>query len=198
VKPQLIDLYCNTGQPEKALDLLTVGQLDDPNLGSEPGAAAMRQGLVYYLLGNYFSASSLWQERSIPKVRFERSSRVLTAGRALLRGEAFGVINSFMSLPQSLNQQGAWEYSLALCQLEAGLPDLAATNFLKALELQPELNVRPIAVYYLEKMGKTVPPLPPKKPGAATFGTRTGRRAASPALQQTRPMGGPAVPAPRQ
>src|SRR5262249_34032639 len=42
VKPRLVDLYCMTGQPDKALDLLAVGAVDDPNLGTEPGSAAYR------------------------------------------------------------------------------------------------------------------------------------------------------------
>src|SRR5262249_7475043 len=73
VKPRLIDLYCNTGQPEKALELLAVGAIDDPNLGPEPGAGALRQGRVYFLLGNYLSAATLWQERAIPRVRQDRT-----------------------------------------------------------------------------------------------------------------------------
>ena len=44
VKPQLVDLYCNTGQPDKALELLSMGASDDPNLGAEPGMSFMRQG----------------------------------------------------------------------------------------------------------------------------------------------------------
>ena len=79
VKPRLIDLYCNTGQPDKALDLLSVGAIDDPNLGTEPGSGALRQGRVYFLLGNYLSAASLWRDRAIPRVRMDRSSRSLTA-----------------------------------------------------------------------------------------------------------------------
>src|SRR5206468_3998052 len=36
VKPQLIDLYCDTGQAEKALDLLGMStSIDDPALGAE-------------------------------------------------------------------------------------------------------------------------------------------------------------------
>src|SRR5262249_51706157 len=77
VKPQLVDLYCMTGQPDKALDLLSVGTVEDPNLGSEPGAPAYRQGMVYFLLGNYLSAASLWQDRAIPRIRFYRSERAL-------------------------------------------------------------------------------------------------------------------------
>jgi tetratricopeptide (TPR) repeat protein len=158
VKPRLIDLYCMTGQPDKALDLLSVGAVDDPNLGPEPGTAAYRQGLVYYLLGNYLSTASLWQERAIPRLRFDRSERVLGAGRALTIGEAMVAANNLLALPGTLNQQATWEYDLAICQLEAGLPEEAAKHFTQALTLQPNLAVRPIAAYYLERMGKPVPP----------------------------------------
>ncbi len=163
VKPQLIELFCNTGQPDKAFELLSVGAVDDPNLGAEPGMAALRQGQVYYLLGNYVSAANLWQDRAIPRVRFERSMRALTAGQALTRGEAPAATNAFMGLPTTLAQQASWEYDLAMCLLESGHIDPAATHLTSALTIYPELPVRAIGAYYLEKMGKPVPP-PPKKP----------------------------------
>ncbi len=72
VKPQLIDLYCAIGQPDKAVELLGVGSVEDPSLGTEPGAAAYRQGLVYMLLGNYLVTDSLWRTKSIPRVRYSR------------------------------------------------------------------------------------------------------------------------------
>jgi hypothetical protein len=64
-----------------------------------------------------------------------------------------------------LSQQASWEYDLAMCDLEAGSPDEAAVHFTKALTLAPDLAVRPIAAYYLGKMGKPVPP-PIKRDGA--------------------------------
>ncbi len=164
VKPQLIDLYCHTGQPDKALELLSVGAIDDPNLGSQPGASAMRQGMVYFLLGNYPSAATLWQDRAIPRLRFDRSNRVLAAGSALVRGEAMQATNTFLAIPGTLSQQGSWQYDLGLCKLEGGLPEEAADHFTKALTLAPDLAVRPIAAYYLEKLGKPVPQPPPKRP----------------------------------
>jgi tetratricopeptide (TPR) repeat protein len=165
VKPRLIDMYCNTGQPDRALELLSVGAIDDPNLGSEPGAAALRQGRVYFLLGNYFSASTLWQTHAIPRARQDRSTRVLAAAGVLTRGEATQSTNDFLSLPASLTQQATWEYDLAMCQLEAGTPDEAAVHFTQALTLAPDLHVRPIAAYYLEKLGKPVPPPLKREPG---------------------------------
>ena len=188
VKPRLIDLYCVTGQPDKALDLLSVGAVDDPNLGTEPGTAAYRQGLVHYLLGNYLSTASLWQERAIPRLRFDRSERVLGASRALTHGDAIPASNYFLALPGTLGQQATWEYDLAICQLEAGMPEEAAKHFTQALTLDPNLPVRPIAAYYLERMGKPVPPPSPRE--GATGGKPT--TTATPAESITKPV----VPAP--
>lgn len=162
VKPQLVDLYCHTGQADRALELLAVGAVDDPNLGTQPGASFLRQGMVYFLLGNYQSAATLWQDRAIPRLRLDRSSRVLSAGSALVRGEAMQATNTFIALPGTLSQQGAWEYDLGLCKLEGGMPEEAADHLTRALTLAPDLTVRPIAAYYLEKLGKPVPP-PPKR-----------------------------------
>ena len=162
VKPRLVDLYCNTGQPDKAVDLLATGALEDPNLGVEPGSGAFRQGRVYFLLGNYLSAATLWHERAIPRVRAERSGRVLASAVGLTRGESLQTTNAFLGLPTSLSQQAAWLFDLGMCQLEAGMPIEAAESLTTALTLAPGLGVRPIAAYYLEKMGKPVPP--PMKP----------------------------------
>jgi tetratricopeptide (TPR) repeat protein len=183
VKPQLVDLYCTTGQPDKALELLAVGSLDDPNLGTQPGASPMRQGMVYFLLGNYSSAATLWQDRAIPRLRFSRSDRALTAGAALLRGESIQASNALLSLPGTLTQQASWEYDLAMCKLEGGVPEEAAEHFTKALTLAPDLVVRPIAAYYLEKIGKPVPP-PSKSPGgtAAAGGIAASASSLNPPL----------------
>jgi len=177
VKPRLIDVYCNTGQPDKALELLAVGAIDDPNLGAEPGTAAWRQGLVYFLLGNYPSAATLWKDRAIPKVRYDRSQKVLFAGQSLVRGDAIRSTSGFLSLPGTISLQASWEYDVAMCQLEAGSPDDAADHFTKALTLLPELPVRPIAVYYLEKMGKPVPPPPKSTTRSAGSAAATGVKA---------------------
>ena len=80
VKPQLVDLYCNTGQPDRALELLSPGASEDASLGQEPGSSFFRQGQVYLLLGNYLSAASLLRERAIPRLRFDRSMRALSVG----------------------------------------------------------------------------------------------------------------------
>ena len=110
------------------------------------------------LLGNYLSTVSLWQDRSIPRVRFQRSNQLLAAGQQAVRGNVLQATDIFLSHPTILGKQATWEFDLAICQLEAGLPDVAATHFTKALTLDPDLTVRPIAAYYLQKMGKPVPP----------------------------------------
>jgi tetratricopeptide (TPR) repeat protein len=165
VKPQLVDLYCATGQPDKALDLLGLGSVEDPSLGTEPGAAAFRQGLVYLLLGNYLSTETLWKERSIPRVRYQRTSQLLAAAQFTVRGNILTATDTFLTFPTTMGQQATWEFDLAMCQLEAGLPDAAAEHFTKALTLDPELVIRPIAAYYLQKLGK---PVPPRREGAGT------------------------------
>ncbi len=162
VKPQLVDLFCFTGQPDRAVELLAMGASEDPNLGTEPGTSFIRQGQVYFLLGNYTTAAYLWQERAIPRLRFDRSMRALSMAQLLARGELTAATNINLILPNLVNRQAYWEYELALCLLESGSPDGAAEYFTRALKLVPDLTVRPIIAYYLEKMGKPVPELPKK------------------------------------
>ena len=190
VKPQLVDLYCNTGQPDKALELLAMGASDDPNLGAEPGMSFMRQGQVYLLLGNYSSAASLWQERAIPRLRYDRSMRALTTAQIFGRGDLMSSVNNQLMMPTLLNRQAFWEYELAQCYLESGSPDRAADYFSRALKLVPDIAVRPIIAYYLEKMGQPVPALP-KADGEASA-TSKPTEVASP------PPAVPAQPKPEQ
>jgi tetratricopeptide (TPR) repeat protein len=172
VKPQLIDLYCNTGQPDKALELISMAASEDPNLGSEPGMSFMRQGQVFELLGNYLSAASLWRERAIPRLRHDRSMRALSAAQAAGRGEMVPVVNTEEIIPALLSRQGYWEFELGLCLLESGAPDRAAEHFTKALEIVPDISTRPLIAYYLGKLGRPVPALPPK---AEPTNARPGR-----------------------
>ena len=196
VKPRLIDLYCNTGQPDKALDLLSVGAIDDPNLGTEPGSGALRQGRVYFLLGNYLSASSLWRDRAVPRVRMERSTRTLTAASLLTRGEAVQATDIFLMIPATLSQQSSWTFDLAMCDLEAGIATEASEHFTKALTLTPDLVVRPIANYYLQKTGKPAPELTKVDQAAAKPATPPpGNAGASPGAAPT-PTVKPPAPQP--
>lgn len=190
VKPQLVDLYCTTGQPEKAMDLLNVGAIGDPNLGTEPGVAVYRQGLVYYLLANYLSTASLWGDRAIPQLRMERTNRSLAAGKGLILGQALVATNQFLTIPGNLEQQAGWEFDLGICELESGRPEEAAKRFTNALSLEPDLPMRPIAAYYLEKLGK---PVPPKRgaEGAAKATTDTAKPPIIPGVSTV-----PGTPAP--
>jgi hypothetical protein len=163
----LLDLYCDTGQPERAVELLSSGNIEDPALGGEPGVSTFRQGRVYSLLGNYEYAASLWQERAIPQLRFERGIGALSAGQMLIKGEAQPALNTLINIPVKIATQASWEYDLALCRLESGLPDLAAERFTKVLTLAPTLAVRPIVAYYLEKLGKPVSPANVEEPKPA-------------------------------
>jgi hypothetical protein len=190
VKPRLIDLYCNTGQPDKALDLLSVG-VEDPNLGTEPGTSAFRQGQVYFLLGNYLSAATLWQDRAIPRLRFDRVQRLLSAAQGLTRGDGARSTSSLLSLPSTLNLQASWEYDTAICKLEAGMPEEAADHFTRALTLAPGMAVRPIAAYYLEKMGRPIPDAPKNSRATTADAKRIAAPNASPA-----PATAPAATAP--
>ncbi|AMV39183.1 tetratricopeptide repeat protein [Planctomyces sp. SH-PL62] len=159
VKPQLLDLYCGTGQPDRALELLSAAGVDDASLG-DPGLATFRQGLVYKLLGNYASAASLWQGRSIPRLAYDRSTKAIGIATRMLHGDLVGAANDGMSAPSLLGREADWEFDLAQCLLESGEPERAAEHYTKALELTPESAVRPLIAYYLEKIGKPVPPKP--------------------------------------
>ena len=76
-------------------------------------------------------------------------------------------------------------------QLEAGMPDDAAAHFTQALTLAPDLGVRPIAAYYLEKIGKPVPPL--KRGTAAAVDDKS---ATKPPVSPVIPGQGPTEPPP--
>lgn len=166
VRPTLVDLYCEVGLPEKALDLINNLDIDDPTLSTGIGTATHRQGMVYYLLGNYTNAAALWQDRSIAQLRTERSMQAPMATQLLLGGEPMLAVRSLLELPDKVDRQADWEFQIAMAGLEGGLPvDLVADHFQTALKLEPSLTVRPVIAYYLEKLGKPVPP--PKGPGAS-------------------------------
>src|SRR5262249_48229940 len=128
VRPQLVDLYCNIGKPDQALELLSLGASEDATLGQEPVTSFLRQGEVYFLLGNYSSAATLWRERAIPRLRFDRSMRALQAGQFVNRGDLITASNANISLPTLIGRQASWEYELGQCLLESGAPDQAAES----------------------------------------------------------------------
>jgi tetratricopeptide (TPR) repeat protein len=201
VKPQLVDLYCSTGQPDRALEMISLGINEDTTLGTEPGSSWVRQGHIYLLLGNYLSAASLWKERAIPRLRYERTTRALSAAQALDRGELILATNAKLTQPSLLSRQAVWEYELGQCLLESGSPDEAADYFTRALKLVPDLAYRPIIAYYLTKMGKPVPEPPvqpqsqPAKPVSPVDRLLRGTSTAAPVPG---PVGSPGPPpAPR-
>jgi tetratricopeptide (TPR) repeat protein len=156
VRPLLVDLYCDTGQPDRALDLL--GNTEDPSLNTGPGSAARRQGLVNFLLGNMEYAASLWQDRAIFQARGMQASQALMAGQVFLKGDIRTATQSFLELPNLVATEANWEMDLAFCLLESGEPERASEHFTNALKLMPNLPTRPVIAYYLEKLGKPVPP----------------------------------------
>jgi tetratricopeptide (TPR) repeat protein len=184
-KSQLLDLYCRIGRADKALELLgtTSGDIEDPALSTGPGTASYRQGLVYFLIGNYDLARLLWRDRAIPQIRSYLATQAMEATRASLRGEARGAAEAFQNLPDQVAQQATWEFQLALCLLEGGAPAEAADHFARALTLQPDYNVRPLVAYYLEQLGKPVPPAPePNRPELPLLGG-PGAGASPPAVE---------------
>lgn len=184
VKPQLIDLYCDTGQPEKALDLLGgSADADDPNLGSEPGGAALRQGRVHLLLGNYEYAATFWLQRAIPRIQHELARLAPATTQSFLRGAIKPATRELLTIPSKVSMQATLEIEAALCLLEAGQPQTAAEHFTQALTLEPGLVTRPLAAYYLEKMGKPVPPA--RGAEADTTGATAEAPAPTPAPAET-------------
>ena len=165
VKPQLLDLYCSTGQPERALEVIAPTGATDPSLG-DAALAPFRQGLVYKLMGNYSYTAMLWQSQALPRLAYDRTSKALNLLGRMRQGDLIAVVNDGESIPGMVSRQASWEFDLAQCLLEWGEPEKAAEHFTKALELVPDLAVRPLIAYYLEKLGKPVPPEKPAEPAA--------------------------------
>ena len=158
VKPRLIDLYGDTGQPEKAIEMFSTGAINDPTFGAEPGTSAVRQSRAYFLLGNNEYAATLLEKYAIPALRYDRGHKAITAASVFVRGDLKGSTSALLDLPDKIRLQAQWEFEAGLCRLEAGTPDLAAEHFTQSLTLAPNAPIRPIAAYYLEKLGKAVPP----------------------------------------
>ena len=201
IRPVLVDLYNDTGQPDKALDLITslALNIDDPSLSTGVGTASHRQGMIYFLLGDYRNAIALWGERSVSQVRTQRLMQAPIATQMLLKGDPVASTRMFIELPEKVDQQAEWEFELALAGLEGGLPGaFAAEHFRAALELEPNLGVRPVIAYYLEQLGEPVPPprspapaavIPASEPAAETTPAPTEAPAPTPTPD-------PATPAP--
>ena len=162
VKPQLLDLYCQTGQPDKAIEMLSALTINDPNFGTEPGVSAWRQGNAYFLLGDSSSAANLWEKYAIPELRRERTLRTVGAAMGLIKGDPLTSTASLLDIPEKVRLQAMWEFDDGMCRLEQGMPEDAAQHLTAALKLSPKFILRPVIAYYLEKLGKPVPPEDPK------------------------------------
>lgn len=172
VKSRLVDLYCQTGQPDKSFDL--VSNIEDKALYTGPGTPAHRQGLVSFLLGDYDNAASLWRDRALQQVKADVSGGAVQAAQNLLQGNVKPSVAGFVHLPTLLLDEATWEYELGLCLIESGQPDEAAGHLTRALRLEPKFPIRPLLLYYLEKLGKPFtesdeppskkPDQPPAKP----------------------------------
>ncbi len=205
IRPVLVDLYCDSGQPDKALDVIGSLNIGDPSLDTGPGTASYRQGKVYFLLGNYDNAITLWRDRSIDEIRKQRSVQATAAGQALLNGDPTTATRLLLELPEKVSTQAEWEFEMALAALEGGFPPkFAAEHFQAALKLEPNLTARPVIAYYLEKLGEAVPPprAPAAKPAEAPTTPPTADPGPAPAptpapappAEATRPADPPANP----
>ena len=192
IRPALVDLYCDTGQPELALDVIGPLDMGDPSLGSGVGTASYRQGRVYLLLGNYDYAITLWRDRAIAEVRRQRAIDATTAGQLLLTGSPEVATRKFLDLPEKVALQAEWEFELGMAALESGAPPkLAAEHLQAALKLEPNLGVRPVIAYYLEKLGEEVPPLKAPEPAPSPAPSPAAAEAPKPA--ETPPASAPAT-----
>ncbi len=197
VRPTLVDLYCDTGQPEKALDIISLLNIDDPSLSSGAGTvgtATHRQGMVYFLLGDYRNAISLWADRSIGQVLNQRLFQAPMATKSLLQGEPVAATRMFVELPEKIDQQAQYEFELGMAALEGGAESSYVAEHLRsALVLEPNLNVRPVIAYYLEQLGEAVPP--PRLAVPPVASVLSGPRPATPAAP-TEPTPSPAPTTP--
>jgi hypothetical protein len=177
VRWMLVEQYCQTGQPDKAYDLIEATQVNDPSLATGPGTAAYRQGQVYALLGNYAEAADYWRRYAIPPLRSAQAMQSLAAARGWLQGEPVNATRALLEIsgipgsPGYVEAQAEWEAQTGLLMLEMGVPlDVtdprgqpiqgAASHLRKSLELRPDQPLRPLLAYYLEKLDQPVPPLP--------------------------------------
>lgn len=160
VVPLLVDLYCQTGQPDKAIELLS--EADDPSMSpGGAGTSGYRNGLVSFLIGNYPVAIVRWRDDSIQAIKAERAAQALVAGQSSIKGEVKPATSGFLDLPSKVGLQAGWEFDLGMAILEAGeSPDFAAEHLTNALTLAPDLPQRPVIAYYLTKLGKPVPAAP--------------------------------------
>ena len=158
VRIQLVDLLCDIGRPDQAIPYLSGG--DEQSLSNGPGTAQFRQGRVYFLMGDYRTASELWRSLALPQLRASRAQEALQTATLMMTGQAMSAVQTALNVPAQLQQQADWEYLLGVTLLEGGFPAEAGEPLRASLELVPRLTARPIAAFYLEKLGLEVPPIP--------------------------------------
>jgi len=160
VRWRLVDLLCDIGRPDIA-EQRHLGQIgNEPSLNTGPGTDVFRQGRVYFLLGAYDVAADLWRQ-AIGRLRASRSFGALDASQTLLRGNPMVAVQSMLNVPNQVLQEAEWQYILGLARLEGGRPQQAGPAFQDAVELNPDIQARPIIVAYLDRLGLEVP-----EPGA--------------------------------
>ena len=121
----------------------------------------MRQGRVYFLLGNdEHAGDALGEVRHPPAPLRPRHAAPWARPRRSSGARSGPATGSYLEIPGKIAQQAEWEFEAGLCRLEGGLPGLAAEHFTKALTLSPKLTTRPIIAYYLEKARQARPPAP--------------------------------------
>jgi tetratricopeptide (TPR) repeat protein len=167
LRAQLVDLYCLAGWPDQALRVIDTGNVEDPALNTGPGSASYRSGTVYLLLGNYDVATSLWF-RSVKQIQTLLSMQTLESTRGFLRGLVKETSDQMLEFPDLVATRAQWEAELGLVLLEAGQPSLAGEHMETALTLNPGHPLRPVLAYYLQRLGRAVPP-PPEPPAKVEF-----------------------------
>ncbi len=150
---RLVDLYCDTGQPDRAIEYL--GGPREPTLNSGPGSASFRQGRVWFLLGDYRTATDLWGSLAVLLLERSRTGSALSTTSGLMLGDPMGASRNAMTVSNQLAQQAQWEYLLGLALLEGGYPAESVEPLQVALDLDPEYLGAAIAQYYLESLGST-------------------------------------------
>jgi tetratricopeptide (TPR) repeat protein len=166
LKARLLDLYCQAGWPDRALELFDASSVEDPALNTGPGTAPYREGLVYFLIGSYNVADTFWRTRAIREVQNALVYESLEAVRSALRGSIREAADAEQTFPSLVASQAEWEAELGLGLLEAGNPRPAGEHMQTALKLKPDLSLRPLLAHYLERLGLPVPP--PRKAKPAT------------------------------
>ena len=157
VKARLVDLLCQVGKADEALELLQQGDINDPALETEPGMSQYRHARVYLLMGQYDTAAVILRQAiaRLQAVQAQRAMEAFTQGT--LQGDLKFSSRSAADAVKLVTTRATWEARLGQLLLESGETALAAEEFTKALDTAPRLNTRPILAYYLGRMNREIP-----------------------------------------